>query len=180
VILLRQLAESGKMMIVTSIHQPRDNIFALFSRVLLLFKGRTAFFGPREGVVPYFEGLGLSLPPHTAPADWLLDIMVSPKPLPDGRELADAYEDTAIAEGEVSLRALGLPTAQSLRFTASSTDHGDKAGRRYATSFWYQLKILMQRQQLQSRGEVFDVVNAGQIAAVAIIASGVWFQRWVG
>jgi hypothetical protein len=47
---------------------------------------------------------------------------------------------------------------------------------RWATSFWYQLRVLLERQSKQSRGEAFSAVNIFQILAVAIIASAVWWQ----
>jgi hypothetical protein len=47
---------------------------------------------------------------------------------------------------------------------------------RWATGFWYQLRVLLERQGKQSRGEAFSAVNIFQILAVAIIASAVWWQ----
>lgn len=35
---------------------------------------------------------GLELPPETNPADWILDMTLQRPNLPDGRSLADAYE----------------------------------------------------------------------------------------
>ena len=47
---------------------------------------------------------------------------------------------------------------------------------RWVTSFGYQLKVLLERQGKQSRGEAFSMVNIFQILAVAIIASAVWWK----
>src|SRR5687767_5353242 len=70
VTLLSQLARGG-MIVVCSIHQPRANIFSQFDKVLLLMKGRTAYYGPQAALVPYFTALGLQLPQFTNPADWV-------------------------------------------------------------------------------------------------------------
>ena len=46
------------MIVVCSIHQPRSNIFSAFDKVMLLKKGRMAYYGPRSSVVKYFEKIG--------------------------------------------------------------------------------------------------------------------------
>eukprot|EP00953_Heterococcus_sp_UTEX-ZZ885_P034672 17935-Heterococcus_DN1.PRE.4 len=58
--------------------------------------------------------------------------------------------------------------------TATALTHNFK--HRWATGFWYQLRVLLERQGKQSRGEAFSAVNIFQILAVAIIASAVWWQ----
>jgi hypothetical protein len=45
------------------VHQPRAEIWALFDDVLVLCPGGAmAYCGPRAEVIPYFAGLGYSLP----------------------------------------------------------------------------------------------------------------------
>lgn len=55
--LLQGMAKKG-MIILCSIHQPRTSIFSVFDKVLLLDKGRTVYYGARESVVSYFNGVG--------------------------------------------------------------------------------------------------------------------------
>ena len=61
---------------VFSIHQAPSVLFLAFDRIMLLSPhGRTAYFGPRSGVIQHFENCGLSVPLHVNPAEWLLDLV---------------------------------------------------------------------------------------------------------
>lgn len=69
---LRNLAAAGKTIICT-IHQPSNEVFALFDKVLLLApEGRTAYFGLQDKVVSYFSKQGLTCPTYTNPADYVI------------------------------------------------------------------------------------------------------------
>lgn len=71
---LRQLACNGRT-IVSTIHQPRSSIFALFDQLCLLSEGRVMYFGPAKGAVTYFAALNFHSPSHFNPADFFLDIL---------------------------------------------------------------------------------------------------------
>ena len=51
---LRTLAKSGRSVVVT-IHQPSSEVYSLFSKVLLLSRGRVAYFGPVNRAIAYFN-----------------------------------------------------------------------------------------------------------------------------
>lgn len=70
---LKNLARKGRT-IITTLHQPRSEIWSLFDRITLLSRGCALYTGVVEGVVPYFEGVGHRLPEHYNPADWLIDL----------------------------------------------------------------------------------------------------------
>lgn len=170
--LLNKLTQKG-MIVVCSIHQPRSNIFSEFDKVLLLNKGKTVYYGGRSSIVKYFDSLGLQLPPETNPADWILDMTTSSQTLPSGKTLSEAYQ-------ERKDKSLGLdmavPTKETITTTRDRLKGSGSDKSEWVTSFWYQLKVLLQRQSRQSRGEVFNAVNLGQIFAVAVIASAIWWQ----
>eukprot|EP00189_Rhodosorus_marinus_P012759 CAMPEP_0184738390 /NCGR_PEP_ID=MMETSP0315-20130426/1043_1 /TAXON_ID=101924 /ORGANISM="Rhodosorus marinus, Strain UTEX LB 2760" /LENGTH=689 /DNA_ID=CAMNT_0027206073 /DNA_START=198 /DNA_END=2267 /DNA_ORIENTATION=- len=71
---LRALAHRGRT-IVTTIHQPRSNIFTLFDRLLLLSKGRVMYFGPATDAVAYFSALNYRCPANFNPADFFIDLI---------------------------------------------------------------------------------------------------------
>jgi len=73
---LRGLAERGRT-IITTIHQPRSNIFSLFDQLLLLSKGQVVYFGPANEAVAYFARLGHECPPEYNPADFMIDLISS-------------------------------------------------------------------------------------------------------
>uniref|UniRef100_A0A0G4I999 ABC transporter domain-containing protein n=1 Tax=Chromera velia CCMP2878 TaxID=1169474 RepID=A0A0G4I999_9ALVE len=58
-----------------TIHQPSQEVFELFDRVLFLSGGKAAFFGPPEFVVPFFSHLGSQIPSNTNVGDFVLSLI---------------------------------------------------------------------------------------------------------
>jgi ABC-type multidrug transport system ATPase subunit len=59
---LKDLASSGRTLIV-SVHQPRSDIWQMFDNVLLLVKGgKTGYSGPTNGILDAFEEAGEACP----------------------------------------------------------------------------------------------------------------------
>eukprot|EP00188_Purpureofilum_apyrenoidigerum_P002320 Plantae.Rhodophyta-Purpureofilum_apyrenoidigerum.ctg24313.p1 GENE.Plantae.Rhodophyta-Purpureofilum_apyrenoidigerum.ctg24313~~Plantae.Rhodophyta-Purpureofilum_apyrenoidigerum.ctg24313.p1 ORF type:complete len:660 (-),score=140.77 Plantae.Rhodophyta-Purpureofilum_apyrenoidigerum.ctg24313:124-2103(-) len=71
---LKHLAERGRT-IVTTIHQPRSNIFSLFDKLLLLSGGRIMYFGNAADAVDYFSALNYRCPSNFNPADFFIDLI---------------------------------------------------------------------------------------------------------
>ena len=70
-----------------------------FNKVLLLMKGRTAYYGKQRDMVDYFTSLGLQLPDFTNPADWVLDLTAGKageKRLTNGQTLTEAYASVSL------------------------------------------------------------------------------------
>ena len=61
--------------VISSIHQPRADVFRMFDGVLLLSKGGHAiYFGPTRNIVTYFAMLGYDCPSDSNPADYFVDL----------------------------------------------------------------------------------------------------------
>jgi len=71
---IKELALGGRT-IVTSIHQPRSSIFALFDDIVVLSEGRVMYFGAASRMVQYFSELGHIMPENYNPADFVLDLV---------------------------------------------------------------------------------------------------------
>ena len=71
---LRSVGRRYNLIVVASIHQPSTLTFRLFDKLLLLSQGKMCYFGPLSDVITYFESGGFPVPPHTNPAEHLLDI----------------------------------------------------------------------------------------------------------
>lgn len=71
---LVKLARGG-LTIVLTIHQPRSDIFHMFDRLLLLARGKVAYFGDATKAVPYFRELGFECPSSYNPADFFIDLI---------------------------------------------------------------------------------------------------------
>lgn len=72
---LKTLAVRGRKTVLTTIHQPRGDIFDSFDVVMLLSRGHVMYCGPPSKAVAYFEALSFPCPLKTNVADFLLDIV---------------------------------------------------------------------------------------------------------
>lgn len=70
---LKKLAGNGRT-IVTTIHQPRSEIWDFFDNLILLSKGSPVFSGPVADCSPWFEKQGYPFPQLVNPAEFLIDI----------------------------------------------------------------------------------------------------------
>ncbi len=62
---------------VISLLQPSPETFALFDDVMVMAGRRIVFHGPRDEVLPFFEGLGFRCPPNKTVADFLQEVVTS-------------------------------------------------------------------------------------------------------
>lgn len=61
--------------VISSIHQPRADVFHMFDAVLLLSKGGQAIYcGTTKAMVNYFKRLGFDCPKNSNPADYFVDL----------------------------------------------------------------------------------------------------------
>lgn len=70
---LKNLASRGRT-VITTVHQPRSEIWGLFDRIVLLSRGKPLYAGKTDGVLEHFKALGWPLPEHVNPADFLVDL----------------------------------------------------------------------------------------------------------
>ncbi|EFC47894.1 abc transporter family protein [Naegleria gruberi] len=71
---ISKLATHGRTVVLT-IHQPSSNIYEIFDKLLLLSRGRVAYFGNAKDAVPYFSDIGHPCPVGYNPADFLMDVI---------------------------------------------------------------------------------------------------------
>eukprot|EP00027_Filamoeba_sp_ATCC50430_P011809 CAMPEP_0168578606 /NCGR_PEP_ID=MMETSP0413-20121227/21424_1 /TAXON_ID=136452 /ORGANISM="Filamoeba nolandi, Strain NC-AS-23-1" /LENGTH=655 /DNA_ID=CAMNT_0008612467 /DNA_START=81 /DNA_END=2048 /DNA_ORIENTATION=+ len=87
-----------KHCIILTIHQPRAHIFNQFDKLLLLSKGRVAYFGPANKAVDYFQSLGFQAPNHENPADFIVDVVTAdpsdPVKTKQVDDILDKYENS--------------------------------------------------------------------------------------
>ncbi|KAM4065685.1 ABC transporter [Hirsutella rhossiliensis] len=70
---LKALARKGRT-IITTIHQPRSEIWHLFDNLIVLSKGGPVYSGTMVGCLPWFNDQGLEMPAFVNPADHVIDI----------------------------------------------------------------------------------------------------------
>lgn len=61
--------------VISTIHQPRSDIYKLFDLILLVSQGEQIYFGKADHMIDYFSSLGYSCPLFTNPADFVLDLI---------------------------------------------------------------------------------------------------------
>lgn len=71
VLKLRQLARSGRTVIVTMAH-PSSHLFGLFDQLYLLSAGTAIYHGKVSEAVEYFASLGFACPMYTSPVDYFV------------------------------------------------------------------------------------------------------------
>ncbi|KAM6997140.1 ATP-binding cassette sub-family G member 5 [Tautogolabrus adspersus] len=72
VVLLAELARRNRIVIVT-IHQPRSELFRVFSRIAIMSRGELVFCGQPEEMVDFFSHCGYECPEYCNPFDIYVD-----------------------------------------------------------------------------------------------------------
>jgi ABC-type multidrug transport system ATPase subunit/ABC-type multidrug transport system permease subunit len=76
---LKTLALTGRTVIFT-IHSPNSKIYDMFDTLVLLSRGKLAYFGPAARALDYFTGLGYSCPASANPAEFFLNVLQQNSP----------------------------------------------------------------------------------------------------
>ncbi|XP_061180331.1 uncharacterized protein LOC133188869 [Saccostrea echinata] len=215
---LQEFASQYNKTILTTIHQPSSQIFHMFSSLLLLVKGRPAYFGDANKALQYFSGLGLNFPDHYNPSDILLDLLTTNPEVVNkilqASEKANNFrvkvESAEFCNGEESAINGDVTSKTALSFTnveatESSNGHVISLGyhkkdpteivldvssvehvaihnprrplnRKWATSFWTQLRMLCWRNAKQSKWRIFDVCRVAQALIIGATVCIVYYQ----
>lgn len=75
--LLQRLAKERNMIIVYTIHQPSFDIGEMFDWLLILNKGKVAFYDKRQRLEDYYEELGFPCPDDVNPLDHAIDVALT-------------------------------------------------------------------------------------------------------
>ncbi|TWU75854.1 hypothetical protein ED733_005380 [Metarhizium rileyi] len=79
---LKVLAQRGRT-VITTIHQPRSEIWNLFDNLVVLSKGGPVYAGSISDCLPWFNDQGFPLPPFVNPAEFLIDMAAVDNRTPD-------------------------------------------------------------------------------------------------
>lgn len=86
---LKKLAHKGRT-IITTIHQPRSEIWDLFDNLIVLTRGSPVYSGSVKDCLPWLDGLGFQLPPFVNPAEFIIDIAAIDNRTPESEEESTA------------------------------------------------------------------------------------------
>ncbi|KAG0230494.1 hypothetical protein BGW42_000915 [Actinomortierella wolfii] len=144
---LKAIAQSGRT-VVCSIHQPRHDIWNEFDSVILLVsEGRLGYAGKRADALTFFEQNGFTLPEHTNPADFIIDVASINYQSPE-TEAATRQQVEKIAKAFAEYREQQHVVATGTDAEASSSqESAPKLQRRppYYATFWRAFPVLTRR-----------------------------------
>ncbi|PQE26531.1 ABC transporter protein [Rutstroemia sp. NJR-2017a BBW] len=126
------LAKRGRT-IITTIHQPRSEIWGMFDGLVLLTRGSPVYSGTASACLPWFNGLGMELPAFVNPAEFLIDIAAidnrSPELEAESSERVDRLKSAWVEENARLFQdnekeaANAAPTTQNTSTTGRSQQH---------------------------------------------------------
>lgn len=138
---LKNLADKGRT-VITTIHQPRSEIWELFDNLIILTKGSPVFSGPMKECIPWFESQGFKLPPFVNPAEFVIDMSAIDNRTPE-------LEDETTARVEALKTAWNAESLQ--RYPSPPSEVAARPRRRKPTSeakhatFFRQVVVLTDR-----------------------------------
>uniref|UniRef100_A0A7S0ZHE1 Probable ATP-dependent transporter ycf16 n=1 Tax=Timspurckia oligopyrenoides TaxID=708627 RepID=A0A7S0ZHE1_9RHOD len=167
---LRQLASRGRS-IITTIHQPRSNIFVMFDYLCLLSLGQVVYYGPAAGAVTYFSALQFDCPTQFNPADYFIDLIsVDPRnPEAEGKSrkrieyFAETLKEQQPSEPCEPLLSIEPEELRNVK--------------RYQVSWFSQVAILLGRHlRLITREKVANAARIGQTVFFSVMLGLIWLD----
>lgn len=175
--ILKGLADSGRL-VACVIHQPSSEIFELFTHLMLLARGQTAYFGTRAGGVEYFASmLGLECPQFYNPADYLIEKLavnvLLEKPEMAVEDMLRVYQSSELARDNEAWMADVEETAGSGMGVAALV-----SSREFPATSWTQF-VESYKRTVKSYGRepVLAKVRLGQAISMGLILGLVYLQQ---
>lgn len=172
--LLQNLCKQGKTVICT-IHQPRSTIFDMFDQLCVLNFGEVVYFGKAVTAADYFATLGFEIPRNMNPADYIIDVLLSPDraefTMKDVSKLdfADSFRKSELAL-EVHK---AVEHSRGGYFDLKEVDEV----RPYATSIFKQFAELLKRHWLsQIRDPLAVIIAYVQAVVLAFVVGSIFYQ----
>lgn len=177
---MRNLADKGKT-IITTIHQPSSEVFALFNRVLLMTEGRTAFLGSTDEAIDFFAGMGKICPEDYNPADFFIGLLaIKPDTEEDCKHfvegVCDAFERSSLGQEVTQLvknNSMGEVDGIALR-----DDEMQVAKSPYKAGWLAQFREVFKRSALENiRNRMVLRMKLIQVTVIALIIGMIYFDQ---
>ncbi|XP_068245737.1 protein white isoform X1 [Palaemon carinicauda] len=181
VAVMKNMAERGKT-IISTIHQPSSEVYAMFDRVLLMAEGRVAFLGEVDAAYQFFNRIGLPCPPNYNPADFFISTLaVQPGKEENCRKAITTICDEFVKseEGTSIERAVAENSKEAeLEGYDSRADVQVKKSP-YKASWWTQFRNVLWRSWLEViREPMLIKVRFVQVLAIAVLIGLIyWGQK---
>jgi ATP-binding cassette, subfamily G (WHITE), member 2 len=163
--LLKELAQRG-CTIVTTIHQPSSQIFALFDRLMLMADGNVVYMGKAENATAYMASITLPCPSNFNPSDYLLELLVE-RIDENGNPLKFKLIE------EYKKKNPPSENPNNNEYEEDDTDFGEK----YPSSWFEQFSVLFSRNLKMKSDRLFTYLALFQYLAMIAACLVVWFDR---
>ena len=172
---LKHLANTGRV-VITTIHQPRSDIFFLFDRLVLLSRGDIAYTGATSACLSWFDGLlPGGLRPHVNPADYLIDIVAVDNRTKEAEDESQVKVNRLlVAWSEESKSRFGREDTTLERFRVT----GERKKRmKQSAPFLRQVQVLTSRTLLTTVRDPFGLAGSWSQAVFMGLVFGLMFYR---
>ncbi|XXH01594.1 hypothetical protein Hte_007954 [Hypoxylon texense] len=139
---LKALANKGRT-VITTIHQPRSEIWDLFDNLVILSKGSPVYSGSMKECIPWFTKLGFQLPPFVNPAEFLIDHAAVDNRTPELEEESTARVERLKAEWNEESQKMFIPSTSEKVVETTTQRKRPKIGQH--ANFFRQLRVLTDR-----------------------------------
>lgn len=189
---LRSLTNTANVSTLVALYQASENLYSLFDKVILIEKGKCAYFGRAEDAKAYFEGLGFECPPRWTTPDFLTTVSDS-----HARRVRSGWEDRIPRSAEEFQKAYrasetfkaALADISEFEKEIESETHDKEQARRekntknFTIPFYEQVMILTWRQFLVMFGDRQSLaVKWGVVTFQALIIGSLFYNlpktRW--
>lgn len=177
---MMNLAKKG-MTIISTIHQPSSEVFAMFNRVLLMAEGRTAYLGSTAGAMDFFAGMGKVCPENYNPADYFIDnLAIQPEKEEECKQFVESACDAFDKSSTGQLVLQGVEdNAQALANESAVGRNEMKVSRSpYKASWGSQFSAVLKRCVLENvRDRMVVKVKLAQYIMISLIVGLIYFDQ---
>ncbi|KAA6418150.1 MAG: ATP-binding cassette transporter [Trebouxia sp. A1-2] len=183
---IRHLAHLQRATICVALLQPAPEVFDLFDDIMVLAEGRMVYHGPREQVVPFFDGLGFQIPERKGVADFIQEICSEKDQEQYWAGNPDAYEFVGVSQLAEAFQRSGISSEvdgeedleKGKKKQESSADKG-KGGRdldplvheKYALTSFNVFKACLRREYIiMKRNWIVFSFRVAQLIVLSVVA----------
>jgi ABC-type multidrug transport system ATPase subunit len=145
---LKSLAKKGRT-IITTIHQPRSEIWGMFDDLVILTRGSPVFSGKADDCISWFKSLGMELPAFVNPAEFLIDIAAidnrSPELETASSERVEHLKHAWAAESDKLYSSPGEKRTVEDRTKQTAATRAQTPNSRFHSPFIRQTRVLTSR-----------------------------------
>lgn len=176
---LKTLAQSGRT-VISTIHQPSSEIYALFDKVIFLSEGRIAFQGTPDEADIFFSSIKAPCPHNYNPADYYIELLaIVPGEEESCRQavnmICSAYNKSEFGE-KIKVTTANIMSKMELSYNDFWTV--EPAGCVYKNSWWTQFRAVFWRSWITIMKEPLLIkVRLLQTIMISILIGVIYFDQ---